>query len=78
MKSFLLFTACLALFAGSSPTALAGHKSALRGTASGPIHDAGGAFSALSTTGLSVVPEPAVAMLGSLGMLGLLRRRRMH
>ncbi|MEK7948954.1 hypothetical protein [Luteolibacter soli] len=54
------------------------YKAAIVNAANWTTNDDGVAFGNLSTTAFTIVPEPAAAMLGSLGMLGLLRRRRVR
>ena len=55
---------------------LAQYKAAVTNTANWTTNDDGTAFGDLSATPFTVVPEPASALLGSLGILSLLRRRR--
>ena len=46
---------------------------------SGTLTDLGvgtSTYSATGTSGFQLVPEPSAALLGALGALGLLRRRR--
>lgn len=54
------------------------YRNAIVNTSNWTSNDDGVAFGSLSSTAFTVVPEPAAAMLGSLGVLGLLRRRRLR
>lgn len=51
-------------------------KSQILNAANWTTNDDGATFGSLNTTAFTVVPEPASALLGGLGMLCLLRRRR--
>lgn len=55
---------------------LAQYKTAVSNPANWTTNDDGAAFGSLTSTAFTVVPEPASALLGSLGVLALLRRRR--
>ena len=55
---------------------LAQYKAAVADTANWTTNDEGADFGALSSTAFTIVPEPASTLLGSLGIIALLRRRR--
>jgi PEP-CTERM motif len=60
----------------ASPFYLAEGVKSIRFDFSGGQENGGSGYKELDVTGIATVPEPSAALLGGLGMLGLLRRRR--
>jgi hypothetical protein len=55
---------------------IAQYKTEILNSSNWTLNDDGAAFGVLNTTDFTIVPEPSAALLGAIGFIALLRRRR--